>query len=979
MRALLLFLVCFTTSTGLVIALCGGIRPPRAGESAGPRAAHVDGRGVSLTPILDPGARGIYVGAARDAELRVVREEITGDRVRHIRDADFRFESIEPLSTEALRAQGITADLFDEEGTPAARVSSHEGVLRLDPKTWTVASVELRGSVRLHELRGENPASLETSELDLDFPPTDSGRAEHPVFSTDERVTIRQEGLELSGTGFGPPRESGDTTGDTWHGFRLERDVELRVTGEDRLTLPDLSVGGDSPATGALRIVSPGPLEVQATPTSSPDGPASRSGFGLERARVRFLEATRILKQEQRIDTGGLRLDLVQGAGEDAGLEATRLDARSVVIHDGDLELRADGLAWDRDAGPETYVLTGHPEVRMRRSEADEGLLPGTGREGARSILVSCRDRLVLRPATIGPGRTLEAHGDVFLAETVLDGETSDEGLRAGEVHLHFTGTGDDAQFSHLRALRDVELRDPAFAIRGGRFDLERLAGAEVEITVQEDPVLDLAPASLSGLEVELVPGSGRTGDATAGDGAAVSATAGERIVMTRKSDATTFVDFLGGFRLEKRVGETLESSLESDRMLLSLRQDESGSQQIRSWSATGHVDYRSASGETARGDRLAYARERSELTLTGGSGARRAFLVLPGDTPEEEQVVRAERLRYLPDDNGLSAYGDVESELFGDAVTWEGIEAAGLSRSAASEGSDEGTDEPGGEERSAGTGDPRQRWTLRCREADLAFRAPEDETERHELTYVDARSDVRIRSESQQIDAEQITYDATRSRVLVLGSVEEPARARLRHPEFPDEWDTLESVSMDIDTAEEVVRCPEGGVLRFRFEDLLRRDDEGAQRYPTRVSCDDELRFARDREIRFHSNVLAEQRAPGESEPFASLACELLRVVLDDGTGGEPGGPLRRVVCRERIRIRHPDLEARGDELKIDPRRTTIELYGEPGRAARLWSRRAGDEVRLQYLEHNYETGVTTGGQFEGGRRSRRGRSDNP
>ena len=990
MTRFLIFAISFVVSTGVVVMLCGGFAAPVERNKA---PAKIDRKQEQndrdLYTLSTPDTRGVYIGDIEGMVLRVQEERIVDGQVRQITQVHFRYESVEPRSQEAIRATGLEGHFHDENGVEIARVKSERGLLRFDGRTNQVSMVLLEGDVFVAEIGGDKElASLQTETLEIRFPNDKNKEGESlsmPKLRTNDRVEIRKEGLTLTGKGF-----EGETE---LRNFRLARDVELIVDAGGDLALPDMmgTPGAESTAK-QVRITSPDALvleggkpededaESDKSPRSSADeaeGEGSR--YGIREAKIRFVGATVLEQGTQRMDAGALDIDL-EAAGETGdSLEATQLLAREgVTVHESDIEMKSDRLVWKRTDGPPVLQLIGSPSVKVAGLEGN--LLedsPSADVETAAGgfATISCRDKIVLLTREDG-GRGIECTKSVVLSQFPREGVDPAFVLVAEQLTIQL-GDGEDGttELNRIEAYDAVEIRDPEYVLAGGHFELDRTSEA-IDLVMSRNAELRLEGGLVDSLEMDLMPGT----DAEAEDGEKpdrIVARAGDRIVLSRKTSTTTYASFEGGCEIERSAGETIDSTLRSNRMLLAIRKnDQTGKSSIASWNAAGDVEYVSVDGR-AEGDVLTFSDDSGVLELKGDSRGNRALFSLPGETEGEEQRLLAERLRYDRESDTLKAYGRVEGEFESDLVTFESV------ADAASGGSDDKDEAEAGDEARTAKADPEsgddeaaqpvEKWKLLCAEADLAF-VVNEETEARELAYLDARRDVLIESENHRLTAQQITYSKQEGQILVHGDMGEPADgeepqkavASIRNTEYPEEWDALTSDWMRIDTNSERITCPDGGRIEFHVEDLLKQGGETkVVRYLTSIECVGALSFQREREARFDKDVVAEQRLAAGEKPVSRLTCDSFRAIfrtaeeaaaLSGGDDGSSTNNIRKALCEGNVKVRHPRVIADGDRLELDTRSHSLVLEGDRDPVHLKTPR--GDDSTGKWIRYDYETG---------------------
>lgn len=989
MSRLLLFVVCFTLSSGLVIWLIGGIRPPVEKKSKASGLVQSTGAGRDLLAVQNPDARGVYIGQFEDVNVKILREVVgPDDTVRYIPKAILEYETLNPQSEVAFTVTGLRGSFFDDDGLLIGKVRSRRALLRLDMKTQRVSKIELEGDVRFEEIQADEAmASLETEALDIRFDPTPDSKPQ-PILVTDSLVEVRKDGLVLRGTGFEGKTE--------FRNFRLERDVILEIEAGAGLSMPDMMATGDEAASGRVRIESndalvltgdnPSPGDDPSGGNPSGGGPGDEgkpgntgesgstaadsetSGWGVRSAHIHFVGETSLTQGAQQLDTGELELHLsaapTTGAGGEAAaggdstaaadgsstentttdgrapsMRAERLDARGgVVFRDGAIDFSAESLRWSDSEGT-ALTLEGSPRVTLAQAESNPLFPESTG-----SLGVFCDDRIVVEGGEQPGTRVVRCFGNVRIGDGV-DPDAARSSLRAENVRLVMGETpAGESELVELIARDGVRIRDANFDLRGERFDLEQGDDGSIELVMSENPRLVLAGDSLSGFQMDLLPGgddqpgvgsgdkpgskngTGKAGDSGGRDrgkdrsgkgngGRAIDdkagkagptsviATAGRLIRVTRRTAQTTLVDFKGGFTMTRYVGDEVDGVLTSDSMFLAMREDASGKPQISSWNAAGNVDYQSPDG-SFEGDHLSYKHGDDEnapaetatgrrVILTGTPGGNRAILRFPGDDPDEPTTLLAMRFVYNPNEDDFQARENVEGTFTTGAIDWSGLDPERLKRNRDGGPSGSGSGGGGGDADDSGRTDAGKASKTDPADASAGtdrwhlvcdssrIRMKRDPaTSATDIDYFHARGRVTLESENQRVKADAIQYEG--ARLDVIGTEDEPAEIASRNADVPTEWSAVVSRTFLIDTETEEVTCPEGGTLNFFLEDLIDRDSkEAGLRLPTRIECEGKMWFAQGREAQFHDKVRFVQEVAG-GRP-RQLTCDYFRAILGE------------------------------------------------------------------------------------------------
>lgn len=1027
MKRVALFLGCFLVSTGIVVWLVGGIRSPlKPEEDRVPAERPEDSTAGKLHPLMNEGARGVYIGTVSGGELNRFEEIIHDDgTVEHIPRVTFRYDSAEPSSSKLGVVQGLSGTFYDSKGTANAYVTSDRGSVRLDEKTDEVSLILLEGNVRFEERSGDQELGLlASSTLAIRFASSDASTPDdpdtertptltRPVLSTDDRVTIRKDGMLLSGDGFHGDVELRD--------FRIDSNVVLVVESGAGLAMPDmLGSGGEPDEDGgvSMRIESGGALVLRgAAPEDETKEGAKTGSWGVSEASVQFVDRTVLVQGEQTFEAGSLEIGLRAAAPPkpDAPAATTETDtaargklqaqrlfgSNGVVFRDGNLELEARTLEWT--ATDEPLTLSGSPRIVMRQA----GGSPLFGEAGSESssglITVMCSDRIELSTDAEAASREVQCFGDVRIFEG-REFDADQPGLSADHMTLAIDESSEAATLDELIATGSVEIRDPEFVLTGGRFELVRSKNDadEFDLVMSRGAQLRLSGAPIEGFRMDLLPGAGSEDKADAvvepkdKTKTEIVARAADRIVVSRETEATTLVDFLGGFTMERRAGEDLIGELTSESMLLSLQKDAEGKSRLSSWNAGGNVHYESPEG-TADGDHLSYSKNEGRVRLLGTRGAHRAILRFTDADGGEPQKLLAETFVYLVDSDAFEAQGRVEGEFTTDAIAWQSLTERGS-------GEDEATAPAAGADSTDETEEPEppQRWRLQCDEADIALarEAEDDENEespedpeseeeprtRTRLAYFDARGSVRLDGVSQRVRAEQVTYSAVKNNVIVRGTPTELAMLSTRDESVAstdddperEEWSSVESSWFDIDTDREVVRCEDGGVLTFHVEDLLARDrDATPERLVTTIACAGLMEFRRDRDASFHDDVRVMQIGEGDTaqRPRTKLTCGYMHVVLET----EPEDPedvapaanesvgglsVRKLTCEDNVVVRHknPNIVASGEYLELLARETMIYVHGG---SDNVFFRHDDGTLEPKSLRYDYTAGKVEIWQF--------------
>lgn len=1028
MKRVALFLGCFLVSTGIVVWLVGGIRSPlKPEEDRVPAQRPEESTAGKLHPLMPSEARGVYIGTVSGGELNRFEEIIHDDgTVEHIPRVAFRYDSAEPSSSKLGVVKGLSGTFYDGEGNANAYVTSDRGSVRLDEKTDEVSLILLEGNVRFEERSGEKELGLLASPtLAIRFAPSDASAPDdadakrtptptRPVLSTDDRVTIRKDGMLLSGDGFHGDVELRD--------FRIDSDVVLVVEAGAGLAMPDmLGSGGKADEDGggtSMRIESGGALVLRgAAPEDETKEGAKAGSWGVSEATVQFVDRTTLVQGEQTFEAGALEIGLRAAAPPkpDAAATTTETDAtpqgnlqaqrlfgsNGVVFRDGDLELEARTLEWT--ATDEPLTLSGAPRIVMRQAGGSPLFGEASGESSSGLITVMCSDRIELSTDPEAASREVQCFGDVRIFEG-REFDADQPGLSADHMTLAIDESSEAATLDELIATGSVVIRDPEFVLTGGRFELVRSKNdaEEFDLVMSRGAQLRLSGAPIEGFRMDLLPGAGSDNEAAAKDDTQteIVARAADRIVVSRETEATTLVDFLGGFTMERRTGDELIGELTSESMLLSLQKDAEGKSRLSSWNAGGDVHYESPEG-TADGDHLSYSKNEGRVRLLGTRGAHRAILRFTDADGGEPQKLLAETFVYVVESDAFEAQGRVEGEFTTDAIAWQSLTERGSdenedSASRAGADSTNETEEP----------EPPQRWRLQCDEADIALAREAEDNDENEneaspenpesdeeprtttrIAYFDARGGVRLDGESQRVRADQVTYSAVKNNVIVRGTDAEPAMLSTRDesvastdddPERTEEWSSVESSWFDIDTDREIVRCEDGGVLTFHVEDLLARDrDAKPERLVTTIACAGLMEFRRDRDASFHEDVRVMQIGAGDTaqRPRTKLTCGYMHVVLEP----EPEDPedvappanesvaglsVRKLTCEDDVVVRHknPNIIASGEYLELLARETMIYVHGGDDN---VFFRQDDGTLEPKSLRYNYSAGKVEIWQF--------------
>jgi hypothetical protein len=981
-KRLLVFIVLFVSSTGLVIWYAGGVTAPvptRSQTAPGERTRQED---LDMMPIEIAEARGLSIGQLQGTSLRIFDEVLGPDGFRSFPRALFRFDEVEPLSRESVRVHAPVGRFFGEDGDEIARVGSEDGILRMTEQAGRVSIVELGGDVRLEETI-EDGASLASESLVIEIEEA-KGK---PNLRAPGRVEIRKQGLVVSGNGF-----RGDTL---LNDFEISRNVRLELAGDSTLLLPDL-LTTDSPnepdpdADGAVLIDSPGSLRIRVTESAPPSGQearpeSSKSGWGVEEAIVDFVDRTYLTRGSQTLETGRLRIRLRWQADPDdpeAGrFVATGFEAGGDVrISDEGMNLTCGEFSWTgegdsaelRFLGTPTFVLSnlGGSSLLASSSQPDSTSQPG------RRIAIRAGDRILLRPDASGR-RRIDCSGGVWIGEEDPEEErppgpgprpeAEKPGLSARSVAITVEDRDGGLDLLGLDAGGDVKIRDPMFELSGEAFTLRRVPPGGETLTMTENPLLVFAGENLGEFDLEMAPESESNGKESAPPAGAgrVEARAGERIVLVRRANGSMKVDFAGGFAMDRFVGLERLSRLTADAMSLDLEppgtpsgsglspaETSGGSLSVSAWTASGKVLYTAPDG-IASGSLLMYISEEEVIALTGTP----ARIEIRASRNEPPQLLEARKIRYDRRSGRLRASVGV----IGTFVTALGI----------SEGLTGRPEKTGGEPSTV---------ELHCTDAELGFREAEhDGVRKTILSTFDAAGDVWIDADDYRARADRITYSDEEALVTVFGTVEKPAEAFMRNPRYPDEdWDSLKSTRILVLTDEERTVCPEGGTVAFRLEDLLaargRDSDSGeAPRFPTVVTARDEISFARNRDVRFVREVRARQTDEA-GEEIAVLECDDFRAWFEPAgesgdAGDEPAEPsasrefrIQRAVCDGNVRVRHSKIVADADRLELLPTRSTVRLEGRRRPAV---IKTTIDSAKSSFIEYNYRTGELESGPF--------------
>ncbi len=1047
MKRVALFLVCFVVSTGIVVWLVGGIRSPlKPDEDRVPAERPEESSAGKLHPLTKGDTRGVYIGTVSGGEINRYEEIIHEDgTVEHIPRETFRYDSAEPSSSKLGVVRGLTGTFYDDKGNESAHVTSDRASVRLDEKTDEVSQISLEGDVRFEERQGATRiGSLETPALVIRFASSTDSTSDaadesddertptpsRPVLSSDDLVTIRKDGMVLRGTGFHGDVELRD--------FRIGSDVELVVESDAGLSMPDmLGSGADDSSGPSWKIESPGSLILSGAPDEGAKAPTPtkrKGGWGVSEATVRFTDRTTLSQGEQRLEVGALEIGLQAvkptesntGAAKDpdardgrGNLQAKRLfGSNGVVFRDGQMETRSRTIECNAGDEPTLLTLAGSPRIVMSQ-DGGPSLFGESGGDASGLITVECSDRIELRSDPEAARRDVQCFGDV----RIYEGRTFDPakpGLSSDHIALVIDESGDVTQLEELVATGSVEIRDPEFVLTGGRFELVRSGNAqEFDLVMSRRPELRLSGAPIQGFQMDLLPGAGSDVDAETSDASSqLVASAVDRIVVSRETEATTLIDFLGGFTMQRRVSDELLGQLTSESMLLSMQKDEAGKSRLASWNASGDVHYESPEGE-AVGDHLSYSKSEGRVRLLGTRGAHRAILRFTDPDGGEPQKLLAETFVYIVDSDAFEAEGRVEGEFTTDAVAWESLARRGDDdKDAEADANDATKPDPA---------EPPQRWILKCDEADIALvRGGEDDEsdasdarddaasgtaddeERGpstQLAYFDARGRVRLDGESQRVRAEQVTYSAVKNNVLIRGTDAEPALLSTRDTTLdrraedetsadaeprPEEWSSVASSWFDIDTENEVVRCEDGGLLTFHVEDLLSRDRSTTpERLVTTISCTGLMEFRRDRDASFHDDVRVTQIGAGDTpeRPRTRLECGYMHVALEPEASTDDESPVadtrsateavgglrvRKLTCEHDVVVRHknPNVVASGEYLELVTRETMIYVHGGN---KNVFFRRDDGTFEPKSLRYDYKAGKVEVWQFNytGGRAS--------